>query len=344
MSSARSSRRSSICDGEQVVGVGGAVFGLDDDEGARVAGVFAVAAAAVVGGGVHAQAEAGRAVDEDDVVVGLEREPARARGRLRGRGRRTGVRRGGRRRCRRAGGGAGRRSGRRRSGTIRSRRSPLAFACHVVGEAVAVHGKRLLAQLSVRWPCGSKSTSRTRMAEAGQVLECRAGRRPVPSARPSSRSAWRSALATRTGCELVGVFGEGLPGARSDGGLSDAALLVADDDAADDRRAASTAGAGLVSSQSRTDWARPWMRETPRYLAVGAEVLPQAGGQEGGEGLGTRGVDGRGVGCRVRASRDALFDGVLDVDAVLGGADLQFLAEPGGQLGDDLLAVAPGVR
>src|SRR5690606_7183584 len=59
--------------GEEFVRVGGAVLGVDDDQRAGLAGLLPLTASAVVGGGVHAEAEAGRAVDEDDVIVGLER-------------------------------------------------------------------------------------------------------------------------------------------------------------------------------------------------------------------------------------------------------------------------------
>ena len=54
---------------EHAVGLGGGVLGFDGDDQAGGAGLFAVAASAVVDGGVHGESEAGRRVDDDGVEV-----------------------------------------------------------------------------------------------------------------------------------------------------------------------------------------------------------------------------------------------------------------------------------
>lgn len=131
--------------------------------------------------------------------------------------------------------------------------------------------------------------------------------------------------------EAVRVLGEGLGGACGDGGLADAALLVADDDAAydggpPDRRR-------RVHLQPEADRLGETLDEgDAAVLGAGAEGLPLAGGQPGGERFGARGVDGGGGGSEGAPVRDALVDGVLNVDPQLGCADLQFLAEPRGSL------------
>lgn len=78
-----------------------------------------------------------------------------------------------------------------------------------------------------------------------------------------------------------------------DGGLAYAALLVADHDAADD--GGPLHGGGRVHLQPEADGLGESLDERDAaVLGVGAERLPLAGGQPGGEGLGAGGVDGGG--------------------------------------------------
>lgn len=141
------------------------------------------------------------------------------------------------------------------------------------------------------------------------------------------------------GVKLVGVFGEGFTGSCGDGGLADSALLVADDD---------PLGVFRPGHRGRRVGLQPHLHGLGQPLddrdatrgAVIAEVVPLALGEKGRERLGAGRVDGGKVGAEPTPCLDTGFDCVLDVDAVLGCPDLQILLQHGGQLGDDLVAVA----
>lgn len=143
--------------------------------------------------------------------------------------------------------------------------------------------------------------------------------------------------------KLVGVFGERLTRTGGDGSLADSALLIADDDPLGVFRPYD--GGGRVGLQPHLHGlGKPLDEGDAAQSAVVAEVFPLTWGQEGGEGLGAGCVDEGKVRAESAPRLDAGFDGVLDVDAVLGCPDLQVLLQHGGQLGDDLLAVARGRR
>ena len=82
------------------------------------------------------------------------------------------------------------------------------------------------------------------------------------------------------------------------------------------------------------------MMETPRAVQSPRKSSHWPAGSKVEKDLAPDGVDGGEVGAEPAPGLDAGFDGVLDVDAVLGGPDLQVLLQCDRELGDDLLAVA----
>lgn len=155
--------------GEESVGVGGAVLGLDDDEDAGVARGLAPAAAAVVGGGVHAEAEAGRAVDDDGVVVGLDRGQGAFQSCFAGPDpgeldvEEEGVGAGGQQVEAVAEAGV-------LDGDDEVGEAALGLARHVLGEAVALDGQRLVAELLGEVALGVEVHEEDAQSEAGEVL------------------------------------------------------------------------------------------------------------------------------------------------------------------------------
>ncbi|GAA3061271.1 hypothetical protein GCM10020254_01370 [Streptomyces goshikiensis] len=184
----------------------------------------------------------------------------------------------------------------------------------------------------MRCPWGVEVDEQDAHPEAREVLKVQRGRRLVVEL--------LALLALRGAGQLTGdadrveglrVLREGLGGAGGDGGLAHAALLVAHHDAAYD--GGPLDGRGRVHLQPEADGLGQSLDEgDTTALGVGAEGLPLAGGQPGGERLGAGGVDGGGGGGEGAPVGDALVDGVLDVDPQLGGADLQLLAQPRGSL------------
>lgn len=140
------------------------------------------------------------------------------------------------------------------------------------------------------------------------------------------------------GVQLVAVLGEGLTDAGGERGLAYAALLVADDDPLGVFRPDDAGGrVGVEPEQHR-------LRESlnKRHTAGGAglaELVPLAWWEEGGERLCSSSVGCGEVRSEPAPCGDPGLDGVLNVGAVLCGADLQTLLQGGGQLRDDLLAV-----
>lgn len=318
--------------GEESVGVGGAVFGLDDDEDAGVARGLALAAAAVVGGGVHAEAEAGRAVDDDGVIVGFDGGQGSFQGCFAGADpgeldvQEEGVGAGGQQVEAVAEAGV-------LNGDDEIGQAAFGLAGHVLGEAVALDGQRLVAELLGEVALGVEVHEEDAQSEAGEVFVVE-GRGVLVLGEGG-----REVLGDADGVERARVLGEGFAGACGDGGLADAALLVAGDNAL--RVLGAYDGGRRVRLQPHDDGLGEALDEGDAPGgAVGAEAVPLAVRQEGGEGLGAGGVDGGEVGSEPSPCLDACFDGVLDVDVVLGGPDLQVLLQYRGQLGDDLLAVA----
>lgn len=323
--------------GEQAVGVGTAVLGLDDDEDAGVTGFFVVAAAPVVGGGVHAEAEAGRAVDEDDVVVVLDWAQSALEGCFAGTD-------GGEADVEKEGVGAGGQDVKPVAeaglvdGDDEVGQFALGFAGHVVGEGVSTHGERLVSELLGEVALRVEVDEEDALPETGKVFQ--------------GEQVLGAVLLFEEGREVLGdthrdergrVFGEGFAEAGGDGGLADSALLVADDEAPD-RRGALDLGHGVVVEPESDGLGDALGEGDAAVLAVVAETVPHSGGEEGGVGLGAGGVDGGGVRAQATPGDDAGFDGVLHVEAVEGGTDLEVLPESAGEFGDDLLPVAARVR
>lgn len=217
---------------------------------------------------------------------------------------------------------------------------------HVVGERVAAHRQRFLAELLGEVALRVEVDEQDALAEAGQVFEGEGvvavaavvGVRVVGFVEEGGE-----VLGDAYGHEGGGVFGEGLARPGGDGGLADAALLVADDDAPHDG-GPPYGGGGVVVEPYLYGLGEALDEGDAPVLAVGSEAGPLGGGEEGGERFGAGGVDGGEVRAEAAPGRDAGLDGFLDVDSALCRADLQLLAKPQGELRDDLLPVASGVR
>lgn len=125
---------------------------------------------------------------------------------------------------------------------------------------------------------------------------------------------------------MLGTFGESLRQTGRDGGLADAALLVADDEAAN-----GLGRSGRVLCQPKGD--RLCQALDVGDLAGSAvrfEFVVEAFGQVGAKGLCTCGINCGELVWVVPPGLDACGNGVLDIRAELRSADFECLSECGG--------------
>lgn len=126
--------------------------------------------------------------------------------------------------------------------------------------------------------------------------------------------------------DLVPYFGEGLSDSGRDGGLADAALLVSEDGPSGSCGAGGTAGRRMGIEPKPDRLSEPLGERDAAVLAVSLEVPVEARGEVGGEGAAPGGIDW-GELLRCPPGTKALGHGVLDIDAQLGSADLQFTSK-----------------
>lgn len=131
------------------------------------------------------------------------------------------------------------------------------------------------------------------------------------------------------------------PQSGRDGGLANAALLIADHDAAGDGRT-SDVGGGVGVEPELHGLREPLDEGDASVSGDLPELLPLSGREEGGEGIRSCGVNARGSRGQAAPFPDALLNRTLNIDSALGGSDLEVLPELSRQFGDDLLAVAGG--